>query len=362
MPIMDFKLYNIEGLYFELVDSYDDKEYHCAFIEERNGVRTEIYKDVLKKGMWMKCNKRYMGNFFVEIRSDKGVLKQRISLLNHLKGNRIFITFDSAALGDTIAWMPYVLEFQQRYQCKVIVSTFKNFLFKDAYPELEFVEPGSTVENIIAMPQLGWFWDKDKEPNNPVTIPLQQSATDILHLPYKEMRPRLAYHPKPFKSDKKHICISVKSTAQLKLWDKWQELIDTLITLGYDVYEISKDDCDLKNVHRPQDQSLENIMDILASCEVYIGLSSGLSWLAWTMEVKVAMIANFTEANHEFDCIRIENRSVCNGCWNNPKFRFNKGDWNWCPEHEDTPRQHECHKSISVNDVLSKCIPSYPQD
>jgi autotransporter strand-loop-strand O-heptosyltransferase len=242
------------------------------------------------------------------------------------------------------------------------VSTFKNFLFKDVYPELEFVEPGSTVENIIAMPQLGWFWDKDREPNNPVTIPLQQSATDILNLPYREIRPRLAYKPKPFKSDKKHVCISVKSTAQLKLWDKWQELIDTLITLGYDVYEISKDDCDLKNVYRPEDQSLENIMDILASCEVYIGLSSGLSWLAWAMEVKVAMISNFTEANHEFDCIRIDNRNVCNGCWNNPKFRFNKGDWNYCPEHEDTPRQHECHKSISVNDVLSKCIPSYPQD
>lgn len=350
---MDFKLYNIEGLYFELVDSYDDKEYQCAFIEERNNVHTEIYKDTLKKGMWMKCNKRYIGNFFVEIRNNKGVLKQRISFLNHLKDKRVFISFDSSALGDTIAWIPYVLEFQKRYQCKVIVSTFKNFLFKDIYPELEFVEPGSTVEDIVAMPQLGWFWDKDKEPNNPITIPLQQSATDILNLPYKEMRPRMLMSYNKQRVDK-YVCISVISTSQLKLWDKWQELIDTLITLGYEIYEVSKDEVLLNDVINPADTSLEYTMELLAGCEFYIGLSSGISWLAWAMEVPVVMIANFTEANHEFECIRIENRSVCNGCWNNPKFKFNKGDWNWCPEHEDTPRQFECHKSISVEDVIKK--------
>lgn len=359
---MNFNLHNIDGLYFELTDSHDDKEYQCAFIEERDNTRTEIYKETLKSGMWMKCNKRYIGNFFVEIRNNQGILKERISFLHHLKGKRVFISFDSASLGDTIAWFPYVLQFQQRYQCKVIVSTFKNFLFETAYPELEFVEPGCTVENIVAMPQLGWFWDGNKELTNPVTIPLQQTATDILNLPYKERKPRMAYKPKPFYSDKKYVCISVQSTAQLKLWDKWQELVDVLIEKGFDVYEISKDECDLKNIQTLKDKSLETVMDVLAGCEFYIGLSSGISWLAWAMSVKVIMIANFTTSDHEFECIRIENRSVCNGCWNNPMFRFNKGDWNYCPEHEDTPRQFECHKSISVNDVLSKCISSHPNN
>jgi|LakMenEpi03Aug12_release.lakeMendotaPanAssembly.Ray.scaffolds.fasta_scaffold25594_8 autotransporter strand-loop-strand O-heptosyltransferase len=358
---MDFKLYNIDGLYFELVDSYDDKEYQCAFIEERNGVRTEIYKDNLKKGMWMKCNKRYIGNFFVEIRNDKGVLKERISFLHHLKGKRVFISFDSAALGDTIAWMPYTLEFQQHYQCEVIVSTFKNWMFKDVYPELEFVEPGSTVENIIAMPQLGWFWNKDKEPVNPVTIPLQKTACNILHLPYKEQRPRIINLPGVLLENDKYVCISTKSTSQCKLWDKWSELVQALKDQGYRVIELSKD-ADDYGAEMLENTSLESVINHLNGCEFYIGLSSGISWLAWALEVKVVMIANFTEANHEFDCIRIDNRNVCNGCWNNPKFRFNRGDWNWCPEHEDTPRQHECHKSISVQDVLSKCISSHPNN
>jgi autotransporter strand-loop-strand O-heptosyltransferase len=66
------------------------------------------------------------------------------------------------------------------------------------------------------------------------------------------------------------------------------------------------------------------------------------------------MIANFTNSDHEFskNTIRITNESVCHGCWHNPLFRFNKGDWNWCPEHENTPRQFECHKSISAEKVI----------
>jgi autotransporter strand-loop-strand O-heptosyltransferase len=68
------------------------------------------------------------------------------------------------------------------------------------------------------------------------------------------------------------------------------------------------------------------------------------------------MISNFTEEDHEFtsNTTRITNKSVCNGCWNNPMFKFDKGDWNWCPEHKDTPRQFECHKSITPQMVMEK--------
>jgi hypothetical protein len=60
----------------------------------------------------------------------------------------VFIAFDSSSLGDTIAWMPYVLEFKKKHECDVVVSTHKNFLFEKVYPELEFVNPGSTVNGI----------------------------------------------------------------------------------------------------------------------------------------------------------------------------------------------------------------------
>jgi autotransporter strand-loop-strand O-heptosyltransferase len=346
--MFNYKFYSIDGLYFEITDC--DEEYICAFIEEINGERKLHYSTTLGNNSWMKIDVRYIGNFFVEARNANGVLKHRISFLQHLKGKRVFIAFGSSSLGDTIAWMPYCLEFKKKYQCDVIVSTFKNFLFD--YPELEFVKPGEVVENIVAMPELGWHWDSNKEPINPITIPLQKSACTILHLPYKEIRPRIVDLPGVLLEGEKYVCTSTRSTSECKHWDKWPQLISRLKDQGYRVIELSKEANDY-GAEKLEDTSLESVINHLRGCEFYIGLSSGISWLAWALSVKVVMIANFTTSDHEFECIRVENRSVCNGCWNNPKFKFNKGDWNWCPEHEDTPRQFECHKSISVEDVVS---------
>ena len=348
--MFSYNLYSINGLYFEITDC-DEEEYECAFVEETKGQRNILYRTTLGKNTWMQYPIYYVCNFFVEVRNNKGVLKHRISFLQHLKGKRVFISFDSSSLGDTIAWMPYALEFKKKYQCDVIVSTFKNFLFKDVYPELEFVEPGGTVSNIVAMPTLGWHWNSSKEPVHPATIPLQKTACNILYLPYKEMRPRIIDLPGVLLEDEKYVCISTRSTSECKHWDKWPQLISRLKDEGYRVIELSKE-ADDYGAEKLEDTSLENVMNHLRGCEFYIGLSSGISWLAWAVNAKVVMISNFTTSDHEFECIRVENRSVCNGCWNNPKFKFDKGNWNWCPEHEDTPRQFECHRSISVQDVI----------
>ncbi len=71
------------------------------------------------------------------------------------------------------------------------------------------------------------------------------------------------------------------------------------------------------------------------------------------------MISNFSKEDHEFSCIRITNTNVCHGCWNDPAFKFDKGDWDWCPVNKGTDKQFECQKSITgkmVIDVLSNHI------
>jgi hypothetical protein len=35
-------------------------------------------------------------------------------------------------------------------------------------------------------------------------------------------------------------------------------------------------------------------------------------------------------------------------------FKFDKGSWGYCPEHEDTPQAFECHKSISAQRVIEE--------
>ena len=86
---------------------------------------------------------------------------------------------------------------------------------------------------------------------------------------------------------------------------------------------------------------------------MFVGISSGLSWLAWALDVKVCMISGFTWEFVEFDCdIRIINKSVCSGCWTWAE--FDRGDWNWCPQWKGTERHFECTKTIEPTRVLDE--------
>ena len=354
--MFDYKLFLINGLYFELVNCPEDKEYNVKFLDGEE----VIYESNLRKGMWAKSSRRYLSNYFIEV-WDGDKLIFSVSFLDHIRGKRVFLCFESKSLGDSIAWIPYCLKFKETYGCEVIVSTFLNNLFKEVYPELHFVGRGVSVDNIVSMIEIGWFWNSAMEPEHPATIPLQKAATNVLCLPFEEIQPRIHFVPKEAPTDQNHIAISVRSTSQLKHWpdEYWQQLVDYFVSQGYAVYEVSKDPCDLKNLSHFTDRSLEGSMNIIHHSEFFIGLSSGLSWLAWGMGKQVVMISNFTQKDHEFtsNCIRMIDESVCHGCWNNPMFKFNKGDWWWCPEHEDTDRQFECHKKITVEDVINKLQP-----
>jgi autotransporter strand-loop-strand O-heptosyltransferase len=128
------------------------------------------------------------------------------------------------------------------------------------------------------------------------------------------------------------------------------------VDLGYKVINVSKEDNPFRNVTKIKDSSIENTINYIYHSEFFIGLSSGLSWLAWGLNKKIVMISNFTEENHEFtsNCFRVVNKNVCNGCWNKPDLKFDKGDWNWCPLHKNTPRHFECHKSITPGMVIKE--------
>lgn len=357
--MITYKLLHINGLYFELLgDEGKDREYDVSFVDMEAQVagymlpqQVTIYETKMKKGAWAKLNRKYLSNIAIFIKYQGRTIKQ-INLLDEFKGKRVFVVFESKSLGDSIAWIPYCLEFQEKYKCHVVVSTFKNFLFESVYPELEFVERGVIVHNIVAQVELGWFWNKDSEPVHPATIPLQQAASNILALPFKEIQPRIAF-TKEKSMIGKYICISTRSTAQCKHWYYWPQLIERLKSWGYRVFELSQE-ADDYGAETLEDKSLENVMNYLHHAELFIGLSSGISWLNWGIGKHTVMISNFTTPDHEFqsNCTRITNLEVCNGCWNNPVFKFNKGDWNWCPEHEDTPRHFECHKSITMETVL----------
>jgi autotransporter strand-loop-strand O-heptosyltransferase len=327
-----------------------DSKFTVEYFDENN---TCIYRNIIKSNSWVKLNREWYTKWNIKIWENDELISN--TTLDYT-GKCVFIAFDSASLGDTIAWMPYCLEFKKKHNCNVIVSTFKNFLFKDVYPELQFINPGEAANNIYGMYKVGWFYNLDKEPTLPNTIPLQKAATNILGLDYQEIRPRLSFTPDNNLYGK-YVTIATNSTAGCKFWTKegWQEVINFLYEKGYSIVNVSKEKNPFNNCIQIEDVSIENTMNVIHHSHLFIGLSSGLSWLAWALEKHVVMISNFTEANHEFttNCTRITNTNVCHGCWNNPLFKFDKGDWDWCPEHKGTDRQFECHRSITAANVIN---------
>lgn len=326
------------------IKGLSDSDYVVKFFDEKDVCH---YENIIKSNHWVKLNKQYFIKWTTKVWQDGKMVYENTLNLN---GKRVYIAFESKSLGDTIGWMPYVEEFRKKHNCTVICSTFWNHLFD--YPEIEFVEPGGVVPNLHALYRIGYFDNLDKNPHKPTQIPLQMTAPAILGLDFVEMTPILAYKPEVPKMGK-YVTIATNSTSGCKFWTKegWQSLINWLVSEGYEVYNVSKELNPFDNCEQITTPSLESKMDWIAGSEFFIGLSSGLAWVAWAMGKQVVMISNFTEDWNEFSCIRITNKDVCHGCWQDTP--FDPADWNWC-KHKGTDRQFECHTSISAEMVIAE--------
>lgn len=333
----------VDGAFLE-IKGVSDSDFKVKFYDEQGRCH---YENTIKANCWVRLNRQYYTKWTAKVWQDGNLIyKNTLDLTN----KTVFIVLDSKSLGDTIAWSGYAIEFQKKHNCKVIMSTFWNKILD--YPELELVEPGTSV-NCYATYRVGWKWDENKEPVLCNTIPLQQAATNILGLEFKEVKPKLKYHT----GDNiygKYVTIATNSTAGLKFWLKeyLQEVIDFLVESGYKVINTSKERNPFNNCYQLEDISIENTMSVIHHSEFFIGLSSGISHLAWGLGKKVIMIAGFTEIDHEFECIRPYNPNVCHGCWNDSKIKFDAGDWNFCPHHKGTDRQFECQNSITPSMVI----------
>ncbi len=342
------------------ISGEEETNFEITFIDEGGNV---IYQNNIPINSWVKLNREYYTKWTIRVKEDNSVI---FSNILNLENRRVYISFGSKSLGDSLAWIPYCEEFRKKHNCELIVSTFLNDLFKDQYPNIEFVEPGETVYDIYAQYQLGWFYnengefDSNKHPFDFKKQPLQKTATDILGLDYVEIRPELKL---PNITKKKKVGIGFHSTAQAKYWnnpDGWQVVIDYLDSLGYECMIYSKEGNGYMNNFYPKGVTiykggnLQEVIDDLSACEFFVGLGSGLSWLAWACKIPVVLVSGFSEkwAETTLDTYRVINENVCHGCFNND--RLNAGDWNWCPLHKGTNRQFECTKEISSDMVIKE--------
>lgn len=360
-----FNVNFVNGPFIEILGK-DSKTYNVSFINI--DTNETLYSTVISNNSWAKLNaRRFVNVKIVAISSDGEYFEHEFDA----NDKRVYIAFESSSLGDTLAWIPYAEEFRKKWNCDVIVSTFMNHLFEESYPHIKFVKPGTVVDGLYAMYTLGIFddgtnYDMNKHKIEPNKLPLQGVASDILGLNHVEIKPKIKNIKNKndeilnlLKTDK-YICIAIHSTSQTKYWNNengWQSLVDYAKSLGYEVLLISKEnDGHMGNktpdgVIKISNKSLEEIGEILKGSKAFIGLGSGLTWYAWSLSVPTMLISGFSYKYQEMqsDIIRIINESVCHGCFG--RYLFDRGDWNWCPDHKGTERQFECTKSITFDQV-----------
>ena len=188
--------------------------------------------------------------------------------------------------------------------------------------------------------------------------PLQQTATDILGLEFKELNHGLVFSKKATPIKSKYVVIGPESTAGCKEWPRqnWNVLAKLLNQQGYTVVTLTKNPVKIPGTINVYNKPFDVLANYLLNADLFIGLSSGLSWFNWGLGKKTVMMNGFTSKEHEFQTkvTRIREESVCNSCWINPNFKFDRGDWNWCPAWKDTPRHFECTKTITADMVKTK--------
>jgi autotransporter strand-loop-strand O-heptosyltransferase len=355
----------VDGAFVEITGDVDEV-YLVQFIDTRTS--EIVHQAEIKNNHWVRTARQYFTPWKINVFR----LKDRHLLFTHsydCQQKRVYIAFESKALGDTLAWFHLVEDFQRQHGCELICSTFMNGLFKNQYPNIQFVEPSETVHNLYAMYRIGWFYisngeiDFNRNVSNFRLQPLGESAADILGLSYRPVRPRVNAPDlgSPIVDD--YVCIAVHSTAQAKYWNNptgWTELVAYLRQRGYQVVLLSSEGLSYMGNQAPADViqlppgNISVIANYLRHAKLFVGIGSGLSWLSWAMGCKTCVISGFSYPYTEVeDMIRIAaNPDGCSGCFN--RYVLDASDWQWCPDHKNTPRMFECTRNISAQEVIAK--------
>lgn len=321
-------------------------------------------------GNWVLSAKKYYIKHRIKVfkREDKEpFFDHTLNLAN----KEVMVKCPVGTIGDIVSWMTYIDRFQQKHNCKCEVTMQEKMaeLFSAQYPNLTFTSlPGKAkTQAPYASYYMGLFFNGnlDYQPTDFRTIGLHEQAGYILGVDTREEAPKLKLgNPRTIKEP--YVCIACKGSSQNKYWNNktgWEEVIEYLKKLGYRVLCIDRDRVAGEGFvwnHMPYgcedftgDIPLQERVALLEHCDFFIGLASGLSWLAWCCHKPVVMISGFSMPWHEFYTpYRVWNPQVCNGCWNDVTVKFER-KYIWCPRHEGTKRQFECTRFITGKMVIN---------
>lgn len=327
--------------------------------------------------------KKYYIRFSIEVWDlSTGVeAKPVVRHLHELSGRDVLIQFPVGTLGDLVGWLPYAIKFHRKHGCKLSCAMSEKLipLFAGAYPEIEFLTHEQVkTERYYATYSIGLFFDDHDNVRQPCDfrhVGLHRTAGYILGVDPTEEPPLLALEDDSRPIREPYVVIAVQSSTQCKYWNHptgWREIVEFLKEHRYRVICIDQKSTHGSGLvwnHLPYgcedetgDRPLQERARWLRHAAFFVGLSSGLAWLAWAVGTPTVMISGFTHETNEFATpYRVINYHTCNSCWNDVRVRFDHHDFLWCPRHKDTPRQFECTRLITPAQVKAtmRRIPNF---
>jgi autotransporter strand-loop-strand O-heptosyltransferase len=342
------------------------------------------------QGAFVTSSKRWYVRFLIEVWAvEDGAVEPRLVLRHEYdaRDRAVLIQFPVGTLGDILAWFSYTARFAAVHPGARVTCALSPLiipLLADAYPELTLVDHDTVVaerlmESAYATYSIGLFFDDracDWQPTDFRQVGLHRTAGFILGVDPEEEAPRLALPDDGPPVDGPYAVIAVQSSSGCKYWSNphgWREVVAYLQAAGCRVVCIDQKPVHghgLMWTHIPHgvqdetgDRPLTERARWLRHASVFVGLSSGLAWLAWAAGCPTVMISGFTHPDNEFRTpYRVINWHVCNSCWNDTSLRFDHHDFLWCPRHKDTPRQFECTRLITGAQVIRTIarVPGFP--
>ena len=349
-------------------------EYRVKFID-RDACLT-LY-DAPASGVICTSAKKYFINFRIEVyQKQQGQDKLIFAHDLDLKGKKVVIKFPTGILGDVLAWFPYAEVFRNKHGCRLYCALGEEMaeLFKPAYRQINFIKPDAKIEDAYATYYMGIFFpcdDRVHQPSDFRVRGLHKNAAMILGLDEGTEAPDVYIKLTPKNRQRQikepYVCIAAQASGQAKYWNNgrgWINVVKYLKQKGYRVLCIDRDSIYGQGSrfnlipYGAEDFTgqipLQERIDLLQYADFFIGLSSGLSWVANGMGKPVIMISGFTLPLNEFYTpYRLINYHVCNGCWNDTTVTFDHHDFEWCPRHKGTDRQFECSRFITPEAVCS---------
>ena len=321
----------------------------------------QVFFDKYISGGRLLSAEQYFVRWHVEVFLDE---EKIFSHTLNLEGQPVAIRFRNVALGDSIAHLPYLREFKRIHRCNLSVCPDDVFrdLIAQLYPDVNLIDEidfktYATYYPLMILSPLPFT------PADFRQASMLRAGGMLLGINY--LPPKAIFEPtEPPVTDEPYVCIGIQSTGARKGWlypGGWDIVVDYLKSLGYRVFCIdknAKETSDGFTICKPEgaedftgNRPLLERANMLYHADFFIGLGSGLSWLAYAVDCPVVLICGFSQDWAEFYTpYRVANRNVCNGCFNDIRTVYAK---EICPYHKDTPRALECQKKISPRMVIN---------